>query len=70
MAYPSDIRVFIDGKDVTKYIFGSDTITLTNVNRAWKNIDITSHIRNIGEHKIEITAGNGVGRVEARVEIS
>jgi hypothetical protein len=67
--YPSDIRVFIDGRDVTKWIFGTETVTLTNVNRDWKNIDISSFIRGPGLHKIEVTAGAGVGRVEARVSI-
>lgn len=68
--YPSDVKVYIDGKDVTKWIFGSETVTISNVNRVWKNIDITSFIKGFGSHKIEVTCGAGVGRVEARVEIS
>ncbi len=68
--YPSDVRVFIDNRDVTKWIFGSETITLSDVNNTWKNIDISSFIKGHGEHKIEVTAGAGVGRVEVRLEIT
>lgn len=68
-SYPSDIRVFIDGKDATKWIFGTETVALTAVNREWKRIDISSFIKGAGSHKIEITCGAGIGRVEARVEI-
>ena len=67
--YPTDVKIFIDGKDVTKWIFGAATVTLSSVNNTWRNIDISSFVRGAGLHKIEITAGNGVGRVEARVEI-
>jgi len=67
--YPTDVKVFLDGKDITKYIFGTDTIVLSNVNNTWRNIDITPHIKGPGLHKIEITAATGVGRVEARVEV-
>ncbi len=68
--YPSDVRVYIDGRDVTKYIFGSETIELSDVNNTWKNIDISSFLRGHGSHKVEVTAGAGVGRVEVRLEIS
>lgn len=67
--YPTDVKVFIDDKDVTKFIWGSETITLSEVNNTWRNIDISQFIRGPGLHKIEITAGTGVGRVEARVEM-
>jgi len=68
--YPTDVKVFIDGKDVTKYIFGTDTIVLSDVNNTWRDIDIGPHLRGPGLHTIEITAATGVGRVEARVEIA
>lgn len=68
--YPTDVKVFIDGVDVTKWIFGTDTVTLTNVDNTWRDIDVSSFIKGPGIHKIEVTCGGGVGRVEARVEIT
>jgi len=68
--YPTDVKVFIDGVDVTKWIFGVDTVTLTNVDNTWRDIDISSFIKGVGIHQIQVTAGGGVGRVEARVEIT
>lgn len=69
-AYPSDVKIFIDDKDVTKWIFGTETITITNLQNTWRNIDISSFIRDHGQHTIRITSGSGVGRVECRLEIS
>lgn len=69
-AYPIDVKVFIDGNDVTTVIFGSDVVTLTNVENTWRKIDISSYLRGKGIHVLEITSGGGTGRVEARLEIS
>lgn len=69
MAYPSDVKVYIDGNDVTEWIFGTDTVTLTDVNNSFQNIDISSLVQDAGRHTIEVTCDAGVGRVEARVEI-
>jgi hypothetical protein len=68
--YPTDVKVFIDDLDVTKMIFGEDTITLTDLQNTWRNIDITPYVRYAGLHKLRITAAAGVGRVEARVAIT
>ena len=67
--YPTDVTIEIDGEDVTKWIFGTDTITLTNVDNTWRDIDISSFISGPGVHQIRVLSGGGVGRVEARVEI-
>lgn len=67
--YPENVRVFIDGKDVTEWIFGEDTITPTAAKHNWSNIDITQFVKARGTHTIEITAEAGVGRVEVIVEI-
>lgn len=70
MAYPSGVRVFIDGKDATYYLFGSPTIDPSSDMSIWRDIDITPYLRKTpGVHTIEITAENGNGRVESRVEI-
>ena len=68
--YPTGVKIFIDEQDATKWIFGTDTITLSNLENTWRNIDITSFIKGPGLHTIEITAEGGVGRVETRLEIS
>lgn len=69
--YPEGIQVFIDDVDVTAWIFGidTDTLTLTNVENTWRGIDITGYLGAPGLHQIRVTALNGVGRVEARVEL-
>lgn len=65
--YPENVRLFIDGKDVTSWVFGSDTISPTDAQYLWSNIDITQFVRAKGNHIIEITAETGVGRVEVVV---
>lgn len=70
MAYPSGVKVFIDDKDVTYYIFGDNTVDPSSILNTWRDIDITPYLRKTpGLHTIEITAANGNGRVESRVEI-
>jgi len=66
--YPTDVKVFLDDEDVTKFIFGGDTITLSDLNNRWRNIDISPYLKYAGLHKLRITAGSGVGRVDAKVE--
>lgn len=67
--FPENVRMFIDGKDVTSWVFGSDTITPSEAKFSWTNIDITQFVRTKGTHIIEITAEAGVGRVEIVVEM-
>lgn len=68
--YPENCRVLIDGKDVTAWLFGEDTITPSPAKHNWSNIDITQFVKARGNHTIEITAEAGVGRVEVIVEIA
>lgn len=67
--YPTDVKVFIDDQDVTKMIFGDDTITLTDLENTWRDIDLTPFVQYTGLHKLRITAGSGIGRVDAKVSI-
>lgn len=70
MAYPSGLKIFIDGKDATYYIFGSNTFEPSSLLDTWRDIDISTYLRKVdGLHTIEITAQNGNGRVECRVEV-
>lgn len=68
--YPTEVSILLDGKDITKWIFGQDTITLSNVANTWRNIDLSSYISGPGIHTLEVQCVSGVGRVEARLEIS
>lgn len=70
MAYPTGIKLFIDGKDATYYIFGVNKLDPTIDVNTWRDIDITPYLRKSpGRHTLKLTAENGNGRVEARVEI-
>lgn len=69
-AFPTECKVFIDNVDCTQWMFGSDTITPTEIKHQWRDIDITNFVKGPGLHTIKITAAAGVGRVDARVEIS
>jgi len=68
--YPEEVRIFIDGKDVTDWVFGQDTINPSREKYSWQNIDITQFVRSKGVHTIKITAEAGVGRVEAVVKVT
>lgn len=67
--YPEGVRVYIDGKDVTNWMFGQDSINPSDAQHSWFGIDITQFVREKGRHVLEITAEAGAGRVEAVVEI-
>jgi hypothetical protein len=70
MGYPSGVRIFIDGKDATYYIFGVEKLDPASGFDTWRDLDISPYLRpGPGIHTIEITAENGNGRVESRVEI-
>lgn len=86
MAYPTGLRIFIDGVDCTYYIFGKNVFDPTTDTNTIRDLDITPYLRNpVGItqmkdrfnrskgrsqlHTIEITAEDGNGRVECRVEV-
>lgn len=87
MAYPSGLKIFIDGVDCTYYIFGANSFDPTTSKNIFRDLDITPYLRRPvspsrmidrnykGDsaqsdlHTIEITAQDGNGRVECRVEV-
>lgn len=69
-AFPADCRVFIDDVDCTYWLFGVDTITPDDINHRWRDIDISQFVKGAGLHTIKVTADSGVGRLDARVELS
>jgi hypothetical protein len=68
--YPEDVKIFIDGKDRTAWIFGPETINPSDAKNSWSNIDITQFVKAKGTHIIEATCEGGVGRLEIIVEMS
>lgn len=70
MAYPANLKVYIDGKDVTYYLFGVNFLSPTNELNIWRDIPISTYLRKTpGIHTIEIVPQSGAGRVDVRVEI-
>lgn len=72
MAYPTGLKIYIDGKDATYYIFGVNSLDPDPAlgTDVFRDIDITPYLRKApGRHTVEVTAANGNGRIEARVEI-
>jgi hypothetical protein len=68
-SYPTDIRIFIDDEDVTYWLFGTETISPTDADNIYRDIDVSGFVRGAGYHTLRIESGAGVGRVEARLEI-
>ncbi len=70
MAYPVGLKIYIDGKDATYYIFGVQTITPTASLNTWRDINISQYLkRTPGIHTIEIIPTSGAGRCDVRLEI-
>lgn len=69
-SFPAECKVFIDNIDCTYWLFGSDTITPSELLHRWVDIDISQYVKGNGLHTLKITALSGVGRVDARVALS
>ena len=70
MAYPAGLKIWIDGHDATYYITGFNTFDPSVDLNTFRDIDISPYLRKTpGLHTIEVTAGNGNGRVECRIEV-
>lgn len=87
LAYPSGLKIYIDGMDATYFIFNANTFNPTSETNVLRDINITAFLRKATSpmkmtdrnykgdtgtssvHTIEITAEDGNGRVECRVEV-
>lgn len=69
LVYPSGLRLYIDGTDITQFAFGSATITPTILMNKWKDIDLSTYVDIPGRHTLTITAETP-GKVDTRIEIS
>jgi hypothetical protein len=69
-SFPQNCKLFIDGEDVTYYIFGVTEFSPDATTAIWRDIDITDYLAShTGIHKIEIVPTSGSGRAEIRLEI-
>lgn len=68
--YPNDIQVFLDGEDITYFIFEEDTFNPDSTNYIIRNIDLTAFVQSAGVHTLRIVAGDGNGRVDARFSVT
>ena len=70
MAYPTGVKVYIDDKDATYYLFGTTSLDPDADNNTWRDIDISGFIRQTpGIHTIKIVPASGAGRADVRIEI-
>jgi hypothetical protein len=67
--YPENVKIYIDGKDCTFWIFGEDTISPNDAKHSWTNIDISQFVKSKGNHIIEVRAEAGTGRCELVVTV-
>lgn len=68
--YPVGVQVWLDGVDITRWVFGEDLFNPDVVDNTKRDVDISSWIKGPGLHRLEVTCTGGVGRVESRVEVS
>lgn len=66
--YPSGIRLWIDGIDITETIFGVEALIPDEFQSEWYDIDLSAYIDAPGRHILEITSETA-GKIDARLEI-
>lgn len=68
--FPENVKIYIDSIDITQVAFGVSTLTITELNRVWRDIDISSFVTSPGIHTLRVECTGGVGRVEAKIKIT
>ncbi len=68
LEYPKGIRVFVDGEDISQYVFGKASVDATLTMHQWNEIDLSVYCRTPGRHVLSVTS-ESPGRVESRVEV-
>lgn len=67
----SGVRVYIDGDDITEYLFGQSYINIDNDNGdIFRDLDLSPFLGTPGNHLLQIYCDNDSGIVEARLEIT
>jgi hypothetical protein len=64
-----EVRIFIDGEDITEFLFGAESFNVSDSLFIFRDLDLTPFLGSEGNHLLTIT-GNSYGvDLEARVEI-
>ena len=66
--YPKGVKVWVDGQDISTFVFNKDKVDTDITMREWNDIDISVWCRVPGRHTLTVTSETP-GRVETRVEI-
>lgn len=67
--YASGVQVFIDGQDISQYIFGAPFGVIDINNDHWDDIDIGLWVKNAGQHTLVVTTFSGGADVDTRFEL-
>jgi hypothetical protein len=67
--YASGVRIFIDGQDISQYVFDGPSGVIDESNYRWDNIDVSNWVRSPGKHKLTITADEGAADVDTTFEV-
>jgi hypothetical protein len=68
LPYPSGVRLWIDGTDITETVFGVEQLNPDEFESEWYDIDLSAYIDTPGRHVLEITSETP-GKIDARLEI-
>lgn len=67
--YASGVRIFIDGQDISQWIFGAPSGIIDQDNWHFDDIDISNWVKSPGRHSLVVTADEGAADVDSRFEI-
>ena len=67
-SFPSGMRVYLDGEDITLYAFGVETVTPDEFTQKYRDIDLTAYISGPGRHNLTVTSET-YGIIDTRLEV-
>jgi hypothetical protein len=67
-SWPSGVKVYMDGEDITQFAFGVESLTPDNFTAAFNDVDLSVYAKGAGRHTLSMTAET-VGGVNARIEV-
>lgn len=68
--YASGVRIFIDGQDISQFVFGQPSGVIDLDNYHWDDIDIGLWVKSPGKHVVVVTTDIGGADVDTRFEIT
>lgn len=66
--YASGVRVFIDGQDISQFVFGEASGVIDLANNRFEDIDLSIWVKTPGQHSLVVTCEIGWLDVDARFE--